>query len=629
MPWAVDEKSALTIIGEALAAVPDIAGEQSIDFSTAPTLDRFRGLLATQGRDLQPTRFNPGPDQSTDLGTLPSPATDGPDHYSGGSGSSAPPGAGDGPMFVVETPSANEGSPEGSGHPSMPRDEAFILPDYSAFAPRATFDAPPEELPRHPRITVDGPCKVGMPVPLSISLLPEADGQTLPAFDVPFPPGAADSTLVVMVYGRNFEVGPDVYQILRVPRQGASETAVFQLTPREAGEQSIDVKFLASTRLVGHCAITLNVSQAVTADPQTIVLDPVQGLASAAGQGARLRLRISKAENGRLDYISITDKDPVPRNAGMSPKTIDADAAARWTAQFGPLIQAFQTYDLSPADMRGVLGQLASIGVALLEQILAIALADEIRRLPKDAVIAIETTDDDAEWIPWELLAFEASGPLFGDRFTLIRSPVIQEPPGPAPAPDAGARLQRALLVVGDNIKSKPDQLPRKIFGKMEAKARPPLVEGDWDDLASRIPAADIVHFACHGGGWPNSLSYGPNPARKLVPRQAGALGLRHGTVVFANACDSATASLVLAQFQSFGREFYIAGARPFIGTLGPVPENEAVIFSSYFYDAFAVEGLPAGQAMQKAKAQAKSNFKVPIWLFYCLYGSEAVTRRW
>ncbi len=72
-----------------------------------------------------------------------------------------------------------------------------------------------------------------------------------------------------------------------------------------------------------------------------------------------------------------------------------------------------------------------------------------------------------------------------------------------------------------------------------------------------------------------------------------------------------------------------MAGARPFIGTLGPVPEEEAIGFSELFYQGFAVQGLSAGQAIRRARQQAKNQFRVPIWLFYSLYGNASVTRRW
>ncbi len=72
-----------------------------------------------------------------------------------------------------------------------------------------------------------------------------------------------------------------------------------------------------------------------------------------------------------------------------------------------------------------------------------------------------------------------------------------------------------------------------------------------------------------------------------------------------------------------------MAGARPFIGTLGPVPEEEAIGFSELFYQGFAVQGLSAGQAIRRARQQEKNQFHVPIWLFYSLYGNASVTRRW
>ena len=44
----------------------------------------------------------------------------------------------------------------------------------------------------------------------------------------------------------------------------------------------------------------------------------------------------------------------------------------------------------------------------------------------------------------------------------------------------------------------------------------------------------------------------------------------------------------------------------------------------------FAIQDAgPAGQAMRQAKIKAAQHFKIPIWLFYCLYGNASITRRW
>jgi len=72
-----------------------------------------------------------------------------------------------------------------------------------------------------------------------------------------------------------------------------------------------------------------------------------------------------------------------------------------------------------------------------------------------------------------------------------------------------------------------------------------------------------------------------------------------------------------------------LIGARPFIGTLGPVEESEAVEFARLFYQYFADEGLPAGHAMRLARRDAERIFKAPTWLLYCLYGNAAVSRKW
>jgi CHAT domain-containing protein len=183
-------------------------------------------------------------------------------------------------------------------------------------------------------------------------------------------------------------------------------------------------------------------------------------------------------------------------------------------------------------------------------------------------------------------------------------------------------------VIVGDMIND-GTHLHERTFGNYSDRARPPLVEPDWNSLRSTVKDKDIIHFVCHGRGENLYLSYAADPGSRLSINQVSQLGFHAGAVVFANACRSATASPLLSDFQSFGRAFYLAGARPYIRTLGPVPQSLAVEFSAMFYSYFALEGLPAAQAMRMTRQQAAKTFKRPVWLFYCLYGNTSVTRRW
>ena len=312
---------------------------------------------------------------------------------------------------------------------------------------------------------------------------------------------------------------------------------------------------------------------------------------------------------------------------GKSPAKMDPELIKEWTENLTQLIQQFLTTDLKPADMQGVLASLTALGSTLLEQIAPPAAIAAIAALPPEALLAIET---DADWVPWELLACDPAGPLWGDRLVLVRVPLVDVPPGPVAEPAAPGQLNQALLVIGDEHRDRPRRVGQAAVRSDGGPVRSPR---SCRPTGLPFPAVRPARTSCTSpamaGARPTTSAMAGWWDASCIQRRRGRWGLRHGTVVFANACSSAAARLMLAEFQSFGRAFYLAGARPFIGTLGPVPEEEANGFAAMFYDAFALQGLSAGQALRSAREQARKRFAVPIWLFYCLYGSASATRRW
>ena len=194
----------------------------------------------------------------------------------------------------------------------------------------------------------------------------------------------------------------------------------------------------------------------------------------------------------------------------------------------------------------------------LFEQIAPRKFAEELAKLSPGDLIVIES---DADWVPWELLAAEPDSDLLGDRFVIVRSPIIKKgdelPPN---APKAGSpTLQEALVIVGNEIEG--DDLARQTFGDYAKRAKKPLKQPDWTQLQAAVKGKDIIHFVCHGRGSKLYLDYGKDAGSKLLVKQAHQLGFDPGAVVFANACGSATASPLLSSFQSFGKEFYLCGS--------------------------------------------------------------------
>ena len=90
--------------------------------------------------------------------------------------------------------------------------------------------------------------------------------------------------------------------------------------------------------------------------------------------------------------------------------------------------------------------------------------------------------------------------------------------------------------------------------------------------------------------------------------------------LVFVNACTSDVTTLHYGTFKNMGQQFFESGAGTFIGTIAPVPIEQAIQFASVFY-----EQILAGESVGIALHQAKNEMKRqenPFYLFYCLYGN-------
>jgi hypothetical protein len=483
---------------------------------------------------------------------------------------------------------------------------------------------PPVDRILFPHTDLPEQCPLEEEIQLSVWLDPVAAGSSGGPVELPFAKGEEAVDLVVLIHAGAFETSPD-FGIVRVPREGASSVARFKLKPRCQGAHAIDVKFLLGTRIVGHCAVVTRIGPARSAAQAAIThLEPVSGAALEWLGDASALLRVETEPDGRLHWRILEPNSPL-RDLGCSAAAFGKQEIAAWTGQQAKALRDAVASDLSPEDMDGVLSQLAARGQELLGQVGPRAAIDALAALPDESMLVVES---DADWLSWELLAGD-DGDLLGERHILVRAPLVTEPPeGARTAPPESPALSQAALVVGDEIKD-GGSLRERTFDAMADRVVP-FVDVSWSILKGGVADKDIVHFICHGRSEPSfHLSYGAGPGRQLVVGQVGKLGIKPGAVVFANACRSATPELMLSEFQSFGRAFYLAGARPFIGTLAPVPQSESIEFAALFYRHFAVEGLPAGFALREARREARESFKVPVWLFYCLYGSSLVRRRW
>ncbi|MFG1377345.1 CHAT domain-containing protein [Xanthobacter autotrophicus] len=669
--WTDDIAVTIPLLAEAIAALPDIAGSTGVFYQDLGTADRLDNYIRSEdaakapsppvpsvpevvrrdapGRPMEPIPHRPSsPLDLPGVVILPMPAP--------------APSQDSGTLFgriaqsigkVVREGIFTTSSPPQRGRIELPDHHWQQLPQEPAQQPGNTsgFElklpppmdlAPAETQMRHPLATFPASSTVGQSETLTVSLRAHATPATTLPFPLAFLSAQTELKLLVLVMAPAFEVDP-AFQVLTVPRAGDSDEVGFTLVPRRAGRQSIDIKFLLGTEVLGHCGVATDVAEtagaavgaapspgdgaAVTGEAQTIVFEPFAREAAGLRGEAHAVLQVKTRPDGQLDW-TLFKRGVAPVLLGLSPGRFGPENAAALGAQQGTFIRQTLENDLASADLTAVLEQLSALGYQLYSQVAPPALMPALADLPDNAILVI---DSDADWVPWELLACAPGDALWGDRFSLVRAPVATVPPNavvavPADLPKA---LDRAALVVGDGI-DRPARMDSRTFGDKADRARPILIERDWGEIADACKGKDIVHFVCHGLREPAyHLSMKSGIGGHLYPAQVHRLGLKWGAVVFANACSSASSDLMLAEFQSFGREFYFAGARPFIGTLGPVPTAEAIAFAALFYEEFAVAGLPAGQAMRRAKQRAADTFRKPIWLYYCLYGHASACRAW
>lgn len=323
---------------------------------------------------------------------------------------------------------------------------------------------------------------------------------------------------------------------------------------------------------------------------------------------------------------------------------------------FGDKFQALLTKYVKrkkyrPKRLRDVLEKLQGLGHRSFRRIIPPTSRSVIKGWPSGAVLNIRTNES---YIPWELL-YDGDG-FLGMKFILCRLPLTDkrsEIPQ-TEEPDCILHVKQEGL--------RPPISSTEIFKEHSLEVCEPEPV-DIDTIRKIATRAVILDFLCHceiNGSPVPCLRFGPNTDQELQSTQVETFSLCKAPLVFANACRSGKANLLLAELMDFANEFYKAGAQAYIGTIGNVPAIFAPYFSQSFYS--YLKRVPAFKALHKTKTKyyrlyryklieagilekseddgndtgeldIKDYIPNPFWLYYSYYGNpvledEAYTRR-
>ena len=251
----------------------------------------------------------------------------------------------------------------------------------------------------------------------------------------------------------------------------------------------------------------------------------------------------------------------------------------------------------------------------------------KLNKLKPGAIINITEHDD---WIPWEIL-HNGQGYL-GPRFVIFRLPRINDPKDFKGLSSKNLlnhvhnrSIKKLIHVIGGSIDQSDLTLAKDNFKDLVDKK---LVEVDelekknLTDLLRKANEADILHFTCHGRDGYLQITEMEDPLINLDHNSFNLIDfkIKHGCLVFVNACSSAAAKITISGFTNFGVGFFMKGSRIFIGTLGSVPTVFAINFANTFYNNL-FKSKSISDALFKTKREMKRKGDI-YQIMYVLYGN-------
>ena len=282
---------------------------------------------------------------------------------------------------------------------------------------------------------------------------------------------------------------------------------------------------------------------------------------------------------------------------------------------------------------------LGSIGVFYYNSFVPDKLKTYIRGLPTDPVHYVYIHSDN-HWIPWELIYDDDEGFFWGEKCIIVRVPLLEfssKQSKRSVLASSPKTMAKVFNIVGDQVAvhlntCDPSLLALGLLANNAQTFDCNYENGTWEAMTvssvkKRAVGVSILHFTCHGRYDPDSGYYLQLHAAHHHPKSYRLNALKvqshlrlDDALVFVNACTSDVTTLHYGTFKNMGQVFFESGAGTFIGTIAPVPIDEAVQLASVFYE-YILAGESVGIALHKAKNKMKLQ-QNPFYLFYCLYGN-------
>ncbi|MCK4792002.1 MAG: CHAT domain-containing protein, partial [Desulfobacteraceae bacterium] len=314
--------------------------------------------------------------------------------------------------------------------------------------------------------------------------------------------------------------------------------------------------------------------------------------------------------------------------------------ADQLTARFGPLfalssdgVEDDQDYKEYKLQIKYAVLELESLGKLLYKKIIG-GKFEEITKEFKPGHPLQFYTDKHLAWIPWELIYDEKQKAFWGELYPIGR-PAYPLTDTHTHRIDSNGNNQsdhQVINIAGDQLVKHglPElitQLQKAFKGmKVKGNVEMPLVFMPVTDVREKIDDCDIVHLTCHGDKNKRGVYYlrlGPEEIYQLKLHHICSFNFKPQSLIFTNACTTISGALLFNEYSNFGWEIYQRNADTYLGTIGPVPSGEAIVFAETFYGYLIRDKLPAGIALWKAKQTfSKRKPCTPFYLLYCLYGN-------